>query len=83
MIFPISNYSDATGSHGFILKTKQITLIVFLRIKITLKLFKYKSKLIGTLEAAGGILENATISVPLIYLSNFVDYLKCHCLIAK
>ena len=83
MICPISNYSDVTGSHGFILKMKQIILTVLLWILITLKLFKYKTKLIGTLGATDVILENATITAPLIYLSNFGDHLKYHCLIAK
>ena len=36
-----------------------------------LKSFKDKTKLIGSTAAANGTVENATIAVPLRYLSNF------------
>ena len=79
----ISNYSGSTGCPAFFLKMKQTILNVLLRIPITLILFKYKTKLIGTLGAADEILENVAVTILLIYLNNFADYLKYHCLISQ
>ena len=44
------------------------------------KSLKYKAKLLGNFESDGinGILKNATIAVPLKYLSNFQRSLKKH-----
>ena len=63
--------------HGFILKMKQLILIVILQAPIIFKSFKYKAKLLGKSiaqpvpNAANGNLKNATISVSLKILSNF------------
>ena len=44
----------------------------------------YKAKLLENIVAhdaqnqANGILKNATLAVPLKYLSNFWNHLKCH-----
>ena len=51
--------------------------------------FKYKDKLLGNTVAQPApnqhneVLKNTTISVPLKYLSNFGDHLKCHGLTGK
>ena len=51
--------------------------------------FKYKDKLLGNTVAQPApnqhneVLKNTTISVPLKYLSNFGDHLKCHRLTGK
>ena len=73
--------------HGFILKMKQLILIVILQAPIIFKSFKYKAKLLRKSiaqpvpNAANGNLKNATISVSLKILSNFWNH--CHWLIAK
>ena len=55
---------------------KQLILMLLLLTIIILNLSKYKAKLLGNIIAlsnpnANGILKNATIAVPLKYLSNF------------
>ena len=54
------NYSDTTV-YGFILKMKQLTLMLIVQLMIkTSNLLKYKTKLIGRTAASNGILKNAT-----------------------
>ena len=50
-----------------------------MEISLIIITFEYKSKLLGNTEADGtnGILKNETIVVPLKYLSNFGDHMKC------
>ena len=63
-----TNYSETTGSLCFILKMKQLILMQILPTQIL-----SKAKVSENTEAdnANGILKDATITVPLKYLSNF------------
>ena len=67
-----SNYSETTGSLWFCADIANNN--------NNFKTFEYKAKLLGNTEADGnsGILKNATIAVPLKYLSKFWRSLKCH-----
>ena len=72
-----SNYSEKTGSLWFYSKNEANSFKADIANNNSFKSFKYKVKLLGNAEAqpnpnhANGILENATIAVPLKYLSNF------------
>ena len=67
-----SNRSDTTGSLWFY----SIDEATNIEDDNTFKSFEYKTKVIGRTAAANGILENATITVPLKNLSNFWRSLK-------
>ena len=72
-----SNYSVTTGSWWFSLKDEAINFKTDIENTVNFKSFKYKTKLLGNTaaqsapKAANAILKNATIAVPLKYLSNF------------
>ena len=68
-----SHYSETTGSLWFYSKDEGIDFNVDIANTNDFKSFKYKAKLLRKTEVdnANGILKNATIAVPLKYLSNF------------
>ena len=68
-----SDYSETTRSLWFYLKDEGTNFNVDIANDNDFKSFKYKAKLLRNTEAdvANGILKNATIAVPLKYLSNF------------
>ena len=72
-----SNYSDTTGSLWFYSKDEATNFNADIGDNVAFKSFVYKTKLAGETEAKpapnnnNGILKNATIAVPLKYLSNF------------
>ena len=72
-----SNYSETTGSLWFYSKNEATNFDADIANTDNFKSFKYKAKLLGNTvaqpgaNAANGILRNATIFVPLKYLSNF------------
>ena len=78
-----SNYSETTGSLWFYSKDEANTFNADIAKDNNFKYFKYKAKLFGNIaaqparNAANGTLRNATIAVPLKYLSNFGDHSKC------
>ena len=67
-----SNYSETTGSLWFYSKDEAINFNADIANYDNFKSFKYKAKSLGNTAADGvnGILRNATIAVPLKYLSN-------------
>ena len=71
-----SNYSETTGSLWFYSKDEATDFNADIANDNSFKSFKYKAKLLGNTKAqpnpnhANGILNNATIVVPLKYLSN-------------
>ena len=76
----ISNYSKTTGSLWFYSKDEATNFNADI-VSDNFKSFKYKPKLLGNTvaladNAANGILKNATIVVPLKYLSNFCRSLE-------
>ena len=68
-----SNYSETTGSLWFYSKDEATNFNNNIENTDDFESFKYKAKLLGDTAAdeANGILKNATIAVPLKYLSNF------------
>ena len=68
-----SNYFEATGTLWFYSKYKATNFGADIANDNNFKSFKYKAKLLENTEADGTnvILRNATIAVPLKYLSNF------------
>ena len=68
-----SNYSETTGSLWFYSKVEATNFNADNENTNNFKSFKYKAKLLGNTVADGAnvILKNATIAVPLKYLSNF------------
>ena len=66
-----SYYSDTTGSIWFFSKDEATGYCANIPKTNAFKSFKCKTKLIGRTVAVNGILEDATIAVPLNYLSNF------------
>ena len=72
-----SNYSENTGTLWFYSKNEATSFNNNSENTDNFKFFKYKTKLLGntvpqpTPNNANGILKNATIAVPLKYLSNF------------
>ena len=72
-----SNYFDTTGSLWFYSKDEASNFNNNIANTDNFKSFKYKAKLLENTvaqsapNAANGILRNATITVPLKYLSNF------------
>ena len=68
-----SNHSETTGSLQFCSKDEATNLNANIENTDGFKFFKWKTKLLENTEADGenGILKNATIAVPLKYLSNF------------
>ena len=72
-----SNYSQTTGSLWFYSKDESANFDADIANTDGFKPFKYKAKLLGNTvaqpgpNAANGILKNATIALPLKYLSNF------------
>ena len=68
-----SNYSETTGSLWFYSKHEAINFDADIANNNNLKPFEYKAKLLENtaVDGANGILKNATIVVPLIYLSKF------------
>ena len=71
-----SNYSGKTGSLWFYSKDETTNFNANIANTDNFKSFKYKAKLLGNTEAhddnaANGVLKNATIALPLKYLSNF------------
>ena len=68
-----SNYSDTTGSLWFYSKDEATNFNNDIENTDAFKSFKYNAKLLGNKHADGnnGIIKNATIAVPLKYLSNF------------
>ena len=71
------NYSDTAGSLWFYSKDEATNVNANIATNDDFKSFKYKTKLVGERDAQiapnnnSGILENATITVPLKYLSDF------------
>ena len=67
------NYSETTGNLWFYSKDEATNFNADIANNDNFKSFKYKAKLLGNTAADGpnGILRNATIAVPLKYLSNF------------
>ena len=70
-----SNYSETTGSLWFYSKDEATNFNADIANDDNFKSLKYKAKLLGNTaaqagNAANGILEYATIAVPLKYLSN-------------
>ena len=71
------NYSDTAGSLWFYSKDEATNVNANIATNDGFKSFKYKTKLVGERDAQiapnnnSGILENATITVPLKYLSDF------------
>ena len=80
-----SNYSETTESLWFYSKDETSNFNADIAYDDNLKCFEHKAKLLGNTEADGnnGILKNATIAVPLKYLSNFCRSLEMSLLIAK
>ena len=68
-----SNYSETTGSLWFYSKVEATNFNADNENTNNFKSFKYKAKLLGNTVADGAnvILKNATIAVPLKYVSNF------------
>ena len=66
-----SNYSDTTGSLWFYSKDEATDFNADITYNNDFQSFKYKTILTRSTAAANRILENATITVPLEYLSNF------------
>ena len=68
-----SNYSETKGSLQFYSKDEATNFNADIANTNNFKSFKYKARFLGSTEAdeAIGILKNATIDVPLKYLSNF------------
>ena len=71
-----SNYSETTGSLWFYSKDEATDFNADIVNDNNFKSFKYKAKLLGNAvvqadNADNGVLKNATIAVPLKYLSNF------------
>ena len=68
-----SNYFEATGSLWLYSKDEATDFNANIANTDNFKSFKCKAKLLGNTEAdnGNGILKNATIAVPLKYLSNF------------
>ena len=66
-----SNYSDTSDNLSFYSKKEANDFGSNIVNTNILKSFKDKTKLIGSTAAANGTVENATIAVPLRYLSNF------------
>ena len=68
-----SNYSETTESLWFYCKDEATNFNNNIANTNNFKSFMYKAKLLGKAEADGdnGVLKNATIAVPLKYLSNF------------
>ena len=68
-----SHYSETTGSLVFYLKDEPTNFNADITSNKKVNSFEYKAKLLGSTGADGnnGILKNATIAVPLKYLSNF------------
>ena len=73
-----SNYSQTTGSLWFYCKDEATIFNADIANDNNFKSFNYKAKLSGNTEAHGvnGILKNATVALPLKYLSNFSRSLK-------
>ena len=77
-----SNYSDTTGSLWFYSKNGATNFNVDIENNAAFKYFMYKTKLGGKTEVQAApnnndrVLKNATISVPLKYLSNFWRSIK-------
>ena len=65
---------DRTGSFWFYFKDEATYFNNDIANNVNFKSFKYKAKLVGNTKAnkVRGILRNATIAVPLKYLSNFL-----------
>ena len=68
-----SNYSETTGSLWFYSKDEATNFNADIANTDNFKSFKYKAKLLENKVAdrKNGILKNATIAVPIKYLSNF------------
>ena len=71
-----ANYFDTTGSLSFYSKDGANNSNANIASTNTFEYFKYKTKVIESKAAANGILENATIVLPLKYLSNFLRLLE-------
>ena len=80
-----SNYSETTGSLWFYSKHETSNFNADIAYDGNLKSLEYKNKSLGNTEAHGnnGILKNATIAVPLKYLSNFWRSLEMSLLTAS
>ena len=78
-----SNYSEKTGSLWFYFKDEATNFNANIG-NDKFESFEYKAKLLGNtvaqsaLNQGNEILKNVTIALPLKYLSNFGDHLKCH-----
>ena len=68
-----SNYSETKGILWFYSEDEATNFSVDFANNNTFKSSRYKAKLLGNIAAYGmnGILRNATIAVPVKYLSNF------------
>ena len=68
-----SNYFETTGTLWFYSKDEEADFNAVIANTDNFKSFKYKIKILGNTAAdeVNGILTNATIAVPLNYLSNF------------
>ena len=80
-----SNYSETTGSLWFYSKHEATYFNADFVNNNDFKSFKYKAKLLGNtvIDGANGILKNATIAIPLKYLSDFwiplkISLIKCN-----
>ena len=77
-----SNHSETTGSLWIYSKDEATNFNAYIANDNNFKSFEYKAKLLGNTVAqpnpneANGILRNATIAVPLKYLSNFSRLLE-------
>ena len=77
-----SNYSGTAGSLWFYSKDEATNFNADIENNNAFKSFEYKTKLVGetkaqpTLDNNSGILKNATIAMPLKYLSNFYRSLE-------
>ena len=75
-----SNHFETSASLGSYSKDKATNFNIEIVNTDDFKSFSYTAKLSGKSEADNsyGILKNATVTVPLKYLSNFCRSLECH-----
>ena len=75
-----SNHFETSASLGSYSKDKATNFNIEIVNTDDFKSFSYTAKLLGKSEAdnSNGILKNATVTVPLKYLSNFCRSLECH-----
>ena len=85
----IIGHQITTGSLWFYSKDEATNFNTVIADNNNFKYFKFKTKLLGNTEAqpapdeANGVLKNATIAVPLMYLSNFWRLLEMLLILCK